>query len=603
MPPEITSRHLEVEGALHVRAGAERERIIEGRIVPFGVPTLVRDQDAAGNFIGRAYREVITGLADFDPSSIVLENGFGVKGGHRGPIAGRGHDGRLERDGADMAFRALRTTAGNDLYELALEGIPISLSVEIEPSSPSKRRADGTVERTAIVRRVAALERGAYAGAQVTAVRAEPGEGNEMPPDNTGDTQGAQPPEIAQPQAAVPAQLPGSAQPVAMPAAPALVRQEGTDALLQRSAAERDVAAQLGRGPAIVTRDELVYGPTSGRSFLHDLINMHHGNAEAAAAMGRHYAMLESIQDDLVKSRAGFGEFDRIVMARTGVNLGSPVMGRAGDVISSEVPGAYPNTYLPGLLTPRILKGRPMGGFYQRVPINNATPQIFPKVSTSTTVAVQASEGVNPAASDFATTAVTATPLLYGAETVISRQVLDGGSPAAEGMVLDDMIEAYAQASETVIKTAVEAGSTDSGVAITAATPYAGVLANVINHYGVRFKGAEGVFGPSAGFSTLLAESDTTGRPKLPWTGPVNSDGTVEAGGGAGNLLGARVSLAYAATANVWVFGRPTDFVIFESPIARFSYDAVTGPAGVRVGIWAYLVVGARLGSLKRTAA
>jgi len=42
---------------------------------------------------------------------------------------------------------------------------------------------------------------------------------------------------------------------------------------------------------------------------------------------------------------------------------------------------------------------------------------------------------------------------------------------------------------------------------------------------------------------------------------------------------------------------------IFESPIARFSYDQVVGPAAVRVGIWAYLVVGQRLGSLKVTAA
>ena len=61
--------------------------------------------------------------------------------------------------------------------------------------------------------------------------------------------------------------------------------------------------------------------------------------------------------------------------------------------------------------------------------------------------------------------------------------------------------------------------------------------------------------------------------------------------------------LSYASTANVVVTGRSNDYVIFESPVARFSYDQVAGPAGVRVGVWAYLVVGLRLGSIKVTAA
>lgn len=574
-----------VHAELTVRAGVDGERIIEGRIVPFGVPTLVQDQDATGRATGRPYREVITGLADFDPASMVLENGYAVRGGHRGPIAGRGVDGRqVAGDGAYVAFRALNTTAGNDLYELALEGIAGPLSIEIEPDAAgtrTRRRPDGIVERVAVVRRVAALDRGAYSGAQITAVRAE----GEMPEQEYA--------------AATATELPGAAAPAPAPA-PAYV---DADALLARQAAERAQVAQLGRSasPIVVTRDELVYGP-GGRSFLRDLVAMRHGDTAAGEAMGRHYAMLDGIADALYQ-RGDYGAFGEIVYARTGIRVdGTRIMGRAGEVLSSEIPGAYPNTYLPGLLTPRILKGRPMGGFYDRVPISDARPQIFPKVTTSTTVAAQASEGANPAASDFATTAVTANPLLYGAETVLSRQVIDGASPAAEGMVLADMMEAYAQASEAVIKTAVEAGSSAAGVAIAIATPFAGVQANVINYYGVRFKGAQGVFAPTAGFTTLLAENDTTGRPKLPWLGAVNSDGVVQDGGSSGAMLGAAVKLAYAATTNVWVFGVPSDFVIFESPVARFSYDASTGPSGVRVGIWAYLVVGARLGSLKQTA-
>jgi hypothetical protein len=244
-----------------------------------------------------------------------------------------------------------------------------------------------------------------------------------------------------------------------------------------------------------------------------------------------------------------------------------------------------------------------MGGFYDRFPISDGNPKIYPKVTTSTAVTAQSAEGVNPAASDFATTPVTVTPVLYGTETIVSRQVLDGSNPAAEAMVIADMMEAYAQTSEGVIKTAVEAGSTASGVAITAATPYAGALANVIAYYAARFRAARAQFVPSALYATLLTQPDTAGRPLIPAIGPVNASGTAEDGGVGASLLGASEFLSYASTANVVVTGRQNDFVVFESPVARFSYDAVTGPAGVRVGVWAYLAVGQRLGSIKVTAA
>ena len=116
-----------------------------------------------------------------------------------------------------------------------------------------------------------------------------------------------------------------------------------------------------------------------------------------------------------------------------------------------------------------------------------------------------------------------------------------------------------------------------------------------------RFRPAEGQFVPSALFAVLASENDTTGRPKLPAVGPMNSDGT-KSGVLGYDLLGARGAMSYQSTSNVVVTATASDYVIFESPIARFSYDATTGPAGVRVGIWAYLVVGARLGSLKVTA-
>lgn len=550
-------RFLEVDvDALQARTDAGVPTI-EGIVVPFGVAARVRDLDPRTlQPTGPWYRERIVGAQDFAPEDTVLE-----AYAHRGPVAGRGAYGELRPEGAFMRFRMLDTQAGRDLHTLAGEGLIRNLSIELEPTSPTRRLADGTVERTAVFRRVAAVERGAYQGAQITAARAAAVEDEPM---------ADQPADVAA--------TPAPAEPV--------------DDLQARAAAETDAAAALGgrsAAPIRVTRAPLVYGPTSDRSFLRDVVLAAQGDPEAQEAQGRHYRMLQDVADGVVGART----FDA---------MGDVIRARAGDVLSSEIPGAYPNTYLPGLLVDRIAKGRPMGGFFDRVPISDARPQIFAKVTTSTSVAVQSAQNVNPAASDFATTAVTVTPLLYGAETVVSRQVIDGASPAAESMIIADMLEAFAQASEAVIVTAVEAGAA-AGSAITLATPYSGVQGNVVAYYGNRFQACQGVFAPSAGFTTLLSENDTTGRPKMPWIGAINSDGVVQDGGASGAMLGANVILSYGSTTNVWTFARRSDYVIFESPIARFSYEASTGPAGVRMGVWGYLVVGTRLGGYKTTAA
>lgn len=348
-----------------------------------------------------------------------------------------------------------------------------------------------------------------------------------------------------------------------------------------RVAAER--AALVPAGPIAApvirqTRPEFVYGPHSEYGFLSDGFRAARmGDSAAFERQERHYAMLEDLSNPHTY---------------------------AGDVLSSEIPGAYPNDYVPGLLTPRIMKGRPQGSFFTRFVVNDALPKIYPKVTTSTSVAVQAAEKTNPAASDFATTLVSATPLLYGAETVVTRQVLDGSSPAAEVMILQDMIESYAQASELVIVTATEAGATASGSAITAATPYAGSVANVVKYATTRFLEAEAFFVPSLLYAVLAVQPDTGSlKPLLSWINPTNADGTINRGGISADILGASVIHSYASTVNVCQTARRDDYVIFESSLSRFSYDAVTGPAGVRIGLWAYLVVGARKGSLSVTAA
>jgi hypothetical protein len=577
-----------------VRQAADDPHAIEGIALPYGVLSGTVDLDGRGtvgrevHYPGSAKKDVEYWMGRKDKARLVYRARHGER-----PIGTVQH---LEDTSEGVLFRAkiMETPAGDAYLAEVNEGIN-GVSVEFGPGSvpPTKKRDGTVVHRDIKLYAIAGSDHPGYDGARISLRDMEPDPPPEQPAETNQDPPKGGSPDSKEtsvseskapepePTVTPPPEPPAKAE-TPPPEAASQNRDAATSTVVPMPPAVRDwmeknsTATAFSGAQISITAQPGVYSRSSGNSFLRDLVRSRQGDPEAQERQARHEKHLTDIAN---------------------------AMERAGDVVSAEIPGAYPNEYLPGLLTPRILKGRPMGGFYNRQAITDAKPKIFAKVTTSTTVAVQSAEGTNPAASDFATTAVTATPLLYGAETVVSRQVLDGGDPAAEQMIMTDMIEAYAQASETVIKTAVEAGASASGSAITAATPYAGLQANVVAYQAARFKPATGQFVPPALYTVALAQADTTGRPFYTYINPVNAQATVEAGGASGNILGAVEYLSWASTTNVVVTGRPEDYVIYESSIARFSYDAATGPAGIRLGIWAYLVVGTRLGSLKVTAA
>lgn len=463
---------------------------------------------------------------------------------------------RLDDDPAGQAY-ARKVRAGRN-----------GVSIEFAPEGEPERRNGFVLHRRAKLYAIAGSVTPAYDGARLSLRDME----DEPVPEETKET-----PEVKPPTTEAPVKEREDKQEPAVKYAEVDVKAARSQVeAIGGGAADRQthIALTMLRDAALYGRDA-VDERGNHRSFLTDLVNAQRDSG-ARDRIERHHRMLSDV---------------------------AVALERAGDVLSSEIPGAYPNLYLPGLFTPRILKGRPMANFINSFPISDALPRIFAKVSTSTSATVQASQTTNPAASDFATTAVTATPLLYGASSLVARQVVDGASPAAEQMLLQDMYEAYGQVTEAATVTAVEAGASASGTAITAATPYAGTLGNVVKYQATRFNPAEGQFVPSALYAVLLAQGDTTGRPFLPMIGLMNSDGQVAAGAVSGGILGAQTILSWGSTTNVVVTLRRADYVIFESPVLNFRYEQATGPAGFNIGVWGYFVCAARLGGLSVTAA
>ena len=141
-------------------------RTVELRIVPWGVTAQTADGPEA--FSRGAFQGT-------DATRVTIEAQR-----HGGPLVGRGVSLDERDDAAYLTARIAPTPAGDELLTLAREGVLQDASVVFVPRT-SKRRGDGVVERQSVdLRRVAILERGAYPGAGVIAVRAAEDEVQDM---------------------------------------------------------------------------------------------------------------------------------------------------------------------------------------------------------------------------------------------------------------------------------------------------------------------------------------------------------------------------------------------------------------------------------------
>ena len=150
--------------AITVRADSPGDgRTIDLRVMPWGV--VAQTPQGAETFARGAF-------ADTDPTRVTIESSA-----HGGALVGRGESIEERDDGAYLSARIARTQAGDDLLALAADGVLRDASVAFLPMA--HRMENGTTVRTRVdLRRVAVLERGAYRGAEVLAVRSDNTEGD-----------------------------------------------------------------------------------------------------------------------------------------------------------------------------------------------------------------------------------------------------------------------------------------------------------------------------------------------------------------------------------------------------------------------------------------
>jgi phage head maturation protease len=150
---------------------SESERLIELRILPWGV--VGNTAEGPERFRRGAFRGT-------RPGDVTLE-AIGPHGADAGVrLAGVGVQLEDRDDGEYGTFRVSRTAAGDELLELTRDGVYRSASAVFEPAPEAARVVGGITERSrARLVRVGIVERGAYPGAEVLAVRSHGG--NAMP--------------------------------------------------------------------------------------------------------------------------------------------------------------------------------------------------------------------------------------------------------------------------------------------------------------------------------------------------------------------------------------------------------------------------------------
>jgi HK97 family phage prohead protease len=171
----VTMRTATYAAELLVRSAAER--VIEVRAVPWDV--IGETPDGPEMFARGAF-------ADTEPESVTLE-AIGAHGADPGVrLVGRSTALDDREDGQYARFLVSRTREGDELLELARDRVYRGASVVFTPIEDRAAEGGVTVRTRAQLVRVGIVERAAYAGAEVLAVRSAPVEDAQPMTDENG---------------------------------------------------------------------------------------------------------------------------------------------------------------------------------------------------------------------------------------------------------------------------------------------------------------------------------------------------------------------------------------------------------------------------------
>lgn len=326
------------------------------------------------------------------------------------------------------------------------------------------------------------------------------------------------------------------------------------------------------------------------------------GHYRSAKEGGKH-----SFFHDLVYSRPDFMD-DGDARTRLQEHQRALTTGVAGA-------GLVPPKWLTDEYAPLARQERRLANAVRHIDLgDDPRPMTLPHqtAGTDAVVAEQATENTHPSETDaFATSTVTVTPKPTSGIQVISRQMVDMTTPAADELIYGDLISVY----DTKVEAAVAAAMvTAAGAAtVTFATEAAfntgedapdAVITTEFAVWEARTLPPDLAVMRIGRWGKFRKLRDTTGRalipPEMARQQMVNVDGV-----GTLNAAGIIEDLAVMPTAGLGttaypeniLVARARDTILFEGAVQRFRFEEVAGPESIKLGIWAYTAVTVRYSS------
>jgi HK97 family phage major capsid protein len=287
-------------------------------------------------------------------------------------------------------------------------------------------------------------------------------------------------------------------------------------------------------------------------------------------------------------------QIDGDVECRSRINRHTEMHTRAVGT-TGTAPGVVPPTWLFNEFAIIAHGARPWAEQARRIPVDNANPVQIGQQTGGAVVSAQASEGAAAADGSFVAGVLTVNPTTYTGKVDVSRQIIDGGMPAVDGLVYADCMGAYNEAVEQAFVNALEA------LAPPVVITYPGTYTNLPDAFidanastVKRRKLASTTILVSAGaWAYMVKQKDTNGRPLITTGdfGPTNAYGVgtqSQYEGLAGEVAGLKVFPSWAGVDNHLYSVVADDLLLLESNTFNFRYEEVLGPSAVRLGVWGY---------------
>jgi len=239
----------------------------------------------------------------------------------------------------------------------------------------------------------------------------------------------------------------------------------------------------------------------------------------------------------------------------------------------------------------------PIWGAVEKGTINDATPFVLPKFSSSSGLVGAHVENTEPTPGTFVATSQTITPSPVSGKVEISREAWDqGGNPQLSGLIWNQMVRAWYESLEAAAVTLLE-GLAPTTITITTAAADSVLEASLTSQLaplqyvrgGFRMRD---FFIQVDLYKALIAAKDTAGRKLFPVLGAQNATGTTADFFSALMVAGlvGRPAWALAATsansANSYLFDR-ADVSGWATAPQRLTMENIS-VAKVHLGIWGY---------------